>query len=51
MLKMHTAERKSASIKISWKDAPTGKDEFAERTIEEDSWESITSASLQLKPT
>ena len=44
MLKMHYSEKKSASVKISWKDDPIGKEEFAERTIGEDNWASITNA-------
>ncbi|KAK1745827.1 dynamin family protein [Skeletonema marinoi] len=44
MLKMHYSKHKSASVKISWKDDPIGKEEFAERTIGEDNWESITNA-------
>ena len=44
MLKMHYDEHKSACVKISWKDEPIGKEEFVERNIDEDSWESITNA-------
>ncbi|KAL7538564.1 LOW QUALITY PROTEIN: hypothetical protein ACHAXR_008639 [Thalassiosira sp. AJA248-18] len=45
MLKMHHDEIRSATVKVSWKDRPEGEGvDFAERKIEEENWNSITSA-------
>lgn len=45
MLKMHREKSRSACVKVSWKDKPdvAGAD-FAERTIGEKNWDSITDA-------
>ena len=45
MLRMHHATSRSACVKITWKDKPAGKNvEFTEVRIEEEDWDSITSA-------
>ena len=45
MLKMHHDKSRSATVKVLWKDEPKGPGvDFAERTIDEVNWNSITDA-------
>ena len=44
MLRMQHATKRSACVKIQWKDKPAGNVDFAEVMIEEENWNDITDA-------